>query len=70
MCVFTQASWRIKKFRAAVLNNMQTVPALLRGGPRAAMATQDALDFLQWMYESMAETLPHASAPDVEFPSA
>eukprot|EP00969_Alexandrium_andersonii_P138999 6147765-Alexandrium_andersonii.AAC.2 len=70
MCAFTQAARRIKKFRLVVFNNMQTVLVLLPGGSRATTATQDALGFLQWMYEPMAKTLPHTSAPDVDFPSA
>lgn len=62
----TRASTRIQKFRQAVLAHQTLPPPKLPYPKRASPATQDALDFLAWMYEAVAETLPNVDSPDVD----
>lgn len=70
MALLTRSGRRLKKLRAARNAGLLRPPLDLRtvARPRRGPKREDVLEYLRWMYESMAEALPTAGALDVDIP--
>ena len=65
----TGCSRRLKAMRSSVLQGAPLPPLDLRQGRHDKPMTDDVLEFLRWMYQSVGETLPDVPLADVDLPA-